>query len=377
MKTVLFIILFINFFAPMGEAQTAKTTDPETDEPALIGKIVQVFGERISKINFASHFASFDPKDPLAGRRYAVFSAEGALIYDRDWRGRDKDFKHSDVWVEARDAGLNIIPYSIAVMPSGQKMISFAGLAVKDLLRRTDAERTQDSDSFPINERNAFVPIQNGSIMTFKWDEYMNYSNIKSFTITPVAIELGIPLTAFLEQNYEEFPKHIVAITAGSSLNWVHHLQMDRNGAYVNNRAADTQKGPRPFQQQFSAGARYIYDGKRGWTVDTAFKFQYRKLTARSVDMNQGQYQNFTWESWYWNPSVTVEKRTIRTRKVRHVGATLEANLPNYDVFRFKKYVIPENQKLDRNNDVLLQDGKRSMIPYNNQILKVGVWVKF
>lgn len=300
------------------------------------------------------------------------------MLYDRDWRGRDEDFKHSNVWVEARDAGLNIVPYSIAVMPSGQKMISFAGLAVKDLLRRTDSGSANNSDVFPINEEVAYVPIQSGSVMTFKWDEYMNYSNVRSFTISPVNIELGFPLTFFIiDQDYDEFPKHIVALTAGSSLNWVQHMEMDRNGQYVNNIAADTQKGPRPFQQQYTAGARYIYDGKKGWSVDTAFKFQYRKITARSVDMNQGQYQNFAWESWYWNPSITLEKRTIRTRKVRHVGMTLEANLPNYDVFRFKKYIIPADQKLDRNNDVLLEDGKRSMIPYNNQILKVGVWVKF
>jgi hypothetical protein len=306
-----------------------------------------------------------------------VFSAEGALLYDRDWRGHT--FKHEIRWYEGRHSGVHVVPYTISMGPQGQKLVSFSAIALRDLYRysadslnrccgvRDYIKKIKDLYPAFSGTRVGFFPIPQAEFFTFTWDQNVSYSGINSFTMTPLKVEIGLAILSsdYGESRiaYSEFDAFSLSIIGGGT--FLRFTKFEMDGLQYANQLGQMQDGLM-LERNRHVGVQAHLDFMNGWMWDFTGKFNYRKVGGHGgqsydygVKFEDGTTERFSHLSRYWMASLSASKRALLARKPYRVGGTLEANLPNNDVYRGSV------------------TGNRSLVDRNNQIVKLGMWVRF
>jgi len=157
---------------------------------------------RVHTINFDAITNDMD-KNGIKNARLG-FSAEGALVYHYELAGEKID-QWDDI---GRNAGAQILPYSIQIMPNGVRKISVSGFALKNMTALQGTEHLVGGKTAGL-----LAAIDRVDVLNLTWDKNSSFSNLNTFDFTAItgAFHVGLSKSKSNRPNY-------IAVRAGGNV---------------------------------------------------------------------------------------------------------------------------------------------------------------
>ena len=112
----------------------------------------------------------------------AAFNAEGAMVYQYELNG-EKMSEWDDI---GRNAGFQLLPYSIQIMQGGMNKVSFSAGSFRNMNSHENSEHKYDADFFKVVDRL--------DMFSFTWDNHMTFNNIQTFDFSVVNLGMKVGL---------------------------------------------------------------------------------------------------------------------------------------------------------------------------------------
>jgi len=146
------------------------------------GKVGTWLVTRVHTLDIDSQAASMIKNGQTEKNFLAAFNAEGAMVYQYEFNGE----KLSDWNDVGRNAGLQLLPYSIQIMQGGLNKVSFSALAFRNMNAHENSAHKYDADFFTVVDRM--------DMLSFTWDDHMSFNNIRTFDFTVANMGLKVGL---------------------------------------------------------------------------------------------------------------------------------------------------------------------------------------
>lgn len=119
-----------------------------------------------------------DMKPGTKRKFIAGFSAEGALVYQYELNEQKmKDWNESG----GRNAGMQLLPYSVQVMQNGAKKVSFSAFAFRNMNKLQESEHAYENLDKAGVTASFWKIIDRLDALTVTWDYNYSFNNIRSF----------------------------------------------------------------------------------------------------------------------------------------------------------------------------------------------------
>lgn len=150
-------------------------------------------------------------------RRFnAVFSAEGALLYQHELRFEDRE-KWNDT---GKNLGAQLIPFSIRILPTGQKKVSFSAVGFRNMNALQNSSHAYKDGDTPYK---FWTIVDKLDFFTFTWDEKMTFDNIRSFDVN--FFDINTRLSLLNSKDNQSYLSLNNGATVGSRVTMVDHLE--------------------------------------------------------------------------------------------------------------------------------------------------------
>lgn len=280
-----------------------------------LGGFSKLIGTRVHTLDIQNQFQQMKRDGVTEKKNVAMFSATGALVYHFELRG-DELSEWNDI---GRNAGIQIVPYSLKVDTQGNYAAAFNAMSYKNLhtLQSADEHCIGGNDIPFVNSL-----IDNIDFVVFRWEKGLNFDSFKSQSVDLVNIDLKLDILDSKKST------RYLALTAGGRAGWNQSSYKLASGENILiGSESITEKG-KQLQEfgnlQGRYGLEYSDEGKKG-----------ARITVKA-----GASNNFT-EGYYLDPE-TVKAVEVRNTTPDENGKLPEQHRPlTYTVRRASLYITP------------------------------------
>ena len=165
---------------------------------------------RLHTINLEQAILNMNQSGITQKNYVAGFSAEGALVYQYEINLDElKDW--NDI---GRNAGGQVIPYSLKILPDGRREIKISAFAFKNMnaLQNTKHFLGEDNSHYDgYGHYLFFKTVDQLEFISFSWDQNMTFNNIRTFDFDVVNTNLRTAIAT------SENKKSYIALRAGGN----------------------------------------------------------------------------------------------------------------------------------------------------------------
>ncbi len=152
-----------------------------------------------------------------------VFSAEGAFVYEADFRGHVSAEDLKAHWSNGRNTGAQVLPFKISINPINQAVkIDVPLFALREMRRRNEEA---DKDSYASS--NFFRAVDQIDILSFRYDNGISNGNLRLLEVAVFDLNFKIDLKKFKK------PEQHVTMKFGGELGFGRYQYQDNSGNEV------------------------------------------------------------------------------------------------------------------------------------------------
>lgn len=197
----------------MMPTQNAMAQDVAT--VASAGKGIKWLAKRIYSLDLGTRVYEME-QDGVPTRSFvAVMTAEGALVQNYELAGGDSE----GVNKVGRQAGFQILPYTVSITSDGRRLLSVGGIAFKNM--NEAYKNVQSIDGYGIVNDSIWTVINNLQVLTFEWDENYSFNNTSRMRIDVVRADARLDILGASK------PGHFLAVVGGGSFGFEKQLIND------------------------------------------------------------------------------------------------------------------------------------------------------
>lgn len=276
----------------------------------------------------------------------AVFSVEGALLYNHEMQGHDKGLE-----ISGKNAGKQVLPYTVSVSADGRTFVSVAAFAWKNMntahaaeLPSADAYRDRNNN---YGKSSFWSYVDNIQLLVYEYDDQMAIDGMTSQRVKVVSGDIKMDILG------SSSPGTFLALTMGAEVGMSDHA-FSHNGEDLNVGQWDPYGEARyglEFNKTFSK-----------WRVNSQVNFYHQGTLSSSQDpvleaAYEGEYSD------YENALVNYEEQK-RQYEVENLGGAEMSqesyeNLtgittpkrpeePGYEPFKRYQYVMVPSLNISR-----------------------------
>lgn len=261
-----------------------------------IGKGVNWLAKRIYSIDVDTLAYDME-KDGVVDRQFvAVFTAKGALIQNYELSG-----SRSGLDQISREAGMQILPYTVSVSNDGRKFLSVGAFAMKSMNTAYYTAGSTDGGTY----KDSFWTVMNSiEAVVYEYDDGLYNNNTETHKIKLVQAEVKLDILGSSK------PGHFLALVGGGNVGWqkqsivhdggkIYIAQSDSEEYKKMEMGAEYKIGLEynlPMGKKNNLNASVMLNGGRigGYNVDANERAQIEQQNAAglaSADATNAQYQ--------------------------------------------------------------------------------------
>ncbi len=312
----------------------------------------------------------------------ATFDASGAFIYESDLGGSSSLVNHETTTIEdydetGKNVGVQIIPFTVSLAPGGSIYLSFDAWAFRNMNALQNSKNRWDDDG-------GFQFFDNMDFFVFKFDQGYSFTNINSRRIEIYSFDGKVDLLN------SRVGTRYLAVKIGASLSGDSETIYTPDGKpnyFGADLFPDQSKGLHPgynfmttmFPGNLGAkyGLEFNNETRHGFKIRLQALFNTRWIHGDAIDnVHYAQYYaaiqtgspipdrrivSYKHVSNYFNPNLEVSQRVSKQgSNPVYLGVGASGNIPI--------------------SDVISTDGsfgQMNLAPYNNELVKVKLFVHF